>query len=112
MSQATQDIEMPHWIDIIQDMVDGLGFSYSRIAMRVGVSPSAIQKLMVNWKRKPRHVLFHHLIQLHHKLFFGPYRLPKAEAYLIEKAAKREEALKAYELEELVEVEEECEGEE
>ncbi len=106
-----QEIEMPYWIEIIKDMVDGLGFSYSRIAMRVGVSPSAIQKLMVNWNRQPRHLLFHKLMSLHHKLFFGPYRLPKAEAYLAEKAARREEELKARELEEVVEVEDECDGE-
>jgi hypothetical protein len=72
---------MPFWVDMIQDLVFGAGFSYSRIAYRIKVSPSTVQKLATDWQRKPRHYVFHALLRLHFKVFHSESAKPWARAY-------------------------------
>lgn len=79
--QATAK-KISYWVEMIQDMVDGLDYSYSRIAKRIGVSSSTIQKLATHPNRKPRPHVFHSLASLYHKLFFSELRSPQAEHYL------------------------------
>ncbi len=76
---------VPFWVELIHDLVFGAGFSYSRIAYRIKVSPSTIQKLATNYQRKPRSRILQPLSLLHHKVFEGPYATPKAREYWIKK---------------------------
>ena len=85
---------IPYWVEIINDLVMGGGFSYSRIAYRIKVSPSTIQKLATNLQRKPRHYVFHALLWFYFKVFQGPHASATALAYwnkkqqLLEKASE------------------------
>jgi hypothetical protein len=74
-------LPLPYWVEIINDLVIGAGFSYSRIAYRIRVSPSTIQKLATNPNRKPRHYVFHALLCLYFKVFQGQHVTTKALAY-------------------------------
>ncbi|MCD6047175.1 MAG: hypothetical protein K0S08_822, partial [Gammaproteobacteria bacterium] len=60
-------------------------FSYSRIAYRLNVSPSAIQKLMTFPGRRPRAQALYDLEKLYYKVFQGQYASPKARAYWLAK---------------------------
>ena len=73
---------MPIWIEIIHDLSDILGYSYSRIAYRIGSSPSSIQKLMKDSTRTPRDKMFLNLCQYYYKLFYGVTRSKKAAEYV------------------------------
>jgi hypothetical protein len=84
---AKEMINAP-WLAMIYDLVVGAGFSYSRIAYRLSVSPSTIQKLMTFPGRRPRTRALHDLEMLHHKIFQGQYATPKARAYWLEKSSK------------------------
>ena len=79
----------PYWVEMIQDLVLGAGFSYSRIAYRMRVSPSTIQKLATDLKRKPRHYVFHALLCLHVKIFNEENAKPQALAYWRNKQEKK-----------------------
>jgi hypothetical protein len=76
---------LPDWMTWIQDLVEGAGFSYSRIAYRIKVSPSTIQKLATHPERKPRERICIPLKALHAKVFEGPYATPQARAYWAKK---------------------------
>ena len=78
----------PHWVEMIYDLVHGAGFSYSRIAYRIKVSPSTIQKLATHWQRTPRHLVFHQLLTLHHKVFHNTHPTPQIQAYWENKKIK------------------------
>ena len=80
-SQLLTKKEIPEWIIWIHDLVQGAGFSYSRIAYRIGVSPSTIQKLATNNKRKPRTHILLALKNLHDKIFQSIYAQPSAIEY-------------------------------
>ena len=71
----------PYWVEMIYDLVDGAGFSYSRIAYRIKVSPSTIQKLATHWDRKPRHPVFHRLLSLYQKVFHSEHVAPSIRLY-------------------------------
>jgi hypothetical protein len=73
--------QKPYWVEMIYDLVNGADFSYSRIAYRIKVSPSTIQKLATNWARKPRYPVFHRLLVLYHKVFQGGYASHQARLY-------------------------------
>lgn len=79
------DIKDAYWIFMIRELVDGAGYSYSRIAKRIGVSPSTIQKLATHQNRQPRHLVFHKILCLYHKVFFGPFLTEKVKLYLANK---------------------------
>jgi hypothetical protein len=79
-----EEISSP-WLEMIVDLVIGAGYSYSRIAYRLNVSPSTIQKLATHPDRRPRFKLFDALLKLHHKVFCGQYASPMARAYLTQK---------------------------
>ncbi len=83
----------PYWVEIIHDLVIGGGFSYSRIAYRIKVSPSTIQKLATNLQRKPRHSVFHALLCFYFKVFQGPHASAAALAYWDKKQQLTEQAL-------------------
>ena len=80
---------IPCWVEMIHDLVFGAGFSYSRIAYRIRVSPSTIQKLATDLQRKPRHYVFHALLCLHFKVFRGENARPKALAYWKSKQTRK-----------------------
>lgn len=82
-------LSTPCWVEMIHDLVFGAGFSYSRIAYRIRVSPSTIQKLATDVHRKPRHYVFHALLCLHFKVFHGENVRPRALAYWNSKKAKK-----------------------
>ncbi|MCD6048588.1 MAG: hypothetical protein K0S08_2235 [Gammaproteobacteria bacterium] len=77
---AKEMINAP-WLEMIYDLVVGAGFSYSRIAYRLNVSPSTIQKLMTFPGRRPRAQALYDLEKLYYKVFQGQYASPKARAY-------------------------------
>lgn len=59
-----------------------IGMSYSRIAYRIGISPSTIQKLVTYSQRTPRGNTFIKLSQYYQKIFSRPYVYgPKVVAY-------------------------------
>ena len=77
------------WVEMIHDLVFGAGYSYSRIAYRIKVSPSTIQKLATNLRRKPRYAVLHALLCLHYKVFKGENARPEALAYWNNKKNKK-----------------------
>lgn len=87
--RMTHNLSTPCWVEMIHDLVFGAGFSYSRIAYRIRVSPSTIQKLATDAQRKPRHYVFHALLCLHFKVFHGENVRPRALAYWNSKKAKK-----------------------
>ncbi len=76
---------LPDWMEWIRDLVEGAGYSYSRIAYRIKVSPSTIQKLATHPERKPRPRICIPLKALHEKVFQGPYATPQAKEYWVKK---------------------------
>ena len=77
--------ELNPWQEMIFDLVQGAGFSYSRIAYRLKVTPSTIQKLATMPERQPRLKLFQSLLALHLKVVQGASASPKAAAYWAKK---------------------------
>ena len=75
----------PVWIEIISDLVNGLNYSYSRIAYRIGSSPSSVQKLAKDSSRIPRDKMFFNLSRYYYKVFYASSRSVKAAAYVEEK---------------------------
>lgn len=71
-----------YWLFIIRDLIQGAGYNYSRIAKKVGVSPSTIQKLITHPGRRPRQYIFESLLVLYHQVFNGPYVTQSAFNYL------------------------------
>jgi hypothetical protein len=78
----------PYWVEMIYDLVYGAGFSYSRIAYRIKVSPSTIQKLATHWQRKPRYPVFHRLLALYQKVFYSEHVSPAIRLYWNNKKQK------------------------
>ena len=75
------ETKTPYWVEMIYDLVHGAGFSYSRIAYRIKVSPSTIQKLATHWDRKPRHLVFHRLLALYQKVFRSTHTSTQLRLY-------------------------------
>lgn len=71
-----------YWVVMIRDLVDVAGYTYSRIAKRMNVSPSTIQKLATQDGRRPRQNVFFQLMCLYFKVFYGSYRCPKVIHYV------------------------------
>jgi len=84
--------QVPEWVEMITDLVVGAGYSYSRIAYRMRVSSSTIQKLGTNHARRPRHRIYHRLISVHYKVFHGSYASARAKAYWQQKQAQIEKS--------------------
>jgi len=72
----------PCWIAMINELHEILGFSWARIAYRIGSSPSSIQKLVKDFNRIPRDKMFFALACYYHKLFYSEYSMPKAKNYV------------------------------
>lgn len=90
-NQASVDQQEPSkWRIIIRDLMAGADFNYSRIAYRIRCSPSTIQKLDTNHKRKPRKNILSNLTLLYHKIFYGQYTTLKAQAYIRAKEIERD----------------------
>ena len=70
------------WVVMIRELVDVAGYTYSRIAKRMNVSASTIQKLATQNGRKPRQNVFILLVCLYYRVFYGPYRTPQIIHYL------------------------------
>jgi hypothetical protein len=70
------------WLLMIRDLIEGAGYNYSRIAKKVGVCPSAIQKLITHPDRRPRLCVLEQLLVLYHQVFHGPYITERAKNYL------------------------------
>lgn len=66
-----------YWVVMIRELVDVAGYTYSRIAKRMNVSASTIQKLATQAGRKPRQNVFFLLMCLYYRVFHGPYRSPQ-----------------------------------
>lgn len=60
---------------MIDDLYNICGYSYARIATRIFVSPSTIQKCRQYRHRCLRSKSFYNLILLYCRIFFGEYRL-------------------------------------
>lgn len=77
LDQGSHQGDDDYWVVLIRELVDVAGYTYSRIAKRMNVSPSTIQKLATQSGRRPRqHVLFL-LMCLYYRVFYGPYRSPQ-----------------------------------
>jgi hypothetical protein len=72
----------PSWIEALNEIHDVLGFSWARVAYRIGCSPSSIQKLVNNHQRSPRDRSFFHLCCFYYKLFYGVFRSEKAAKHV------------------------------
>jgi hypothetical protein len=73
------------WVIMIRELVDVAGYTYSRIARRINVSASTIQKLATQPGRKPRQNVFFRLMCLYYRVFYGPYRSPQIVNYVAKK---------------------------
>lgn len=78
----TEDESEAYWVVMIRELVDVAGYTYSRIARRIHVSASTIQKLATQSGRKPRQMVFFRLMCLYYRVFYGPYRSPQVIAYV------------------------------
>lgn len=76
------DMQESYWVSMIRELVDVAGYTYSRIARRINVSASTIQKLATQQGRKPRQNVFFRLMCLYYRVFYGPYRSPQIINYL------------------------------
>lgn len=76
------DSNEAYWVTMIRELVDVAGYTYSRIARRINVSASTIQKLATQQGRKPRQNVFFRLMCLYYRVFYGPYRSPQIIGYL------------------------------
>ena len=76
-----------HWQEMIFDLTQGAGYSYSRIAYRIKVTPSTIQKLATKSTRRPRLKIFQDLLTLYMRVFQGPFATPEALEYWAKKDA-------------------------
>lgn len=76
------DGQESYWVSMIRELVDVAGYTYSRIARRINVSASTIQKLATQLGRKPRQSVFFRLMCLYYRVFYGPYRSPQIIHYL------------------------------
>jgi hypothetical protein len=77
-----EEVNIPCWILMIQEINKALGFSYARIAYRTNSSPSSIQKLVKDYNRIPRDKMFFDLACYYYKLFYGESILPKARKHV------------------------------
>ena len=73
------------WQEMIFDLLQGAGFSSSRIAYQLKVTSSTIQKLASMPERRPRLKLFQSLLALHLKIFQGTSASSKASWYWTKK---------------------------
>ncbi|MCD6048475.1 MAG: hypothetical protein K0S08_2122 [Gammaproteobacteria bacterium] len=80
----TQGSDLPCWIKMINEIHEVLGFSWARIASRIGSSSSSIQKLVKDFNRIPRDKMFVNLACYYYKLFYSEFSLPKAKKYIAE----------------------------
>lgn len=83
---ATTHDEEACWVVMIRELVDVADYTYSRIARRIQVSASTIQKLATQPKRKPRQSVFYRLLCLYYRVFYGPYRSSQVVCYLEQQA--------------------------
>jgi hypothetical protein len=70
---------------MINEIHQVFNFSYSRIAYRIGVSPSSIQKLIKDPQRTPRDATFFNLACYYYKLFYSIDTLPTSKKYVEDK---------------------------
>ncbi len=62
-----------YWVVMIRELVEVAGYTYSRIAKRMNVCASTVQKLATQTGRKPRQMVFFQLVCLYYRVFYGPY---------------------------------------
>jgi hypothetical protein len=79
-----QTNNLPCWISMINEIHEILGFSWARIASRIGSSPSSVQKLVKDTSRTPRDKMFFNLACYYYKLFYSQAAFPKAKRYVEE----------------------------
>lgn len=76
------ETKKPVWLEMIEEIATVFGYSYSRIAYRIGSSPSSVQKLVKDLNRIPRDKMFFNLACYYHKLFYSESSLPKAKKHV------------------------------
>ena len=77
------------WVEMIHDLVNGAGYSYSRIAYRAGVSPTSIQKLATIPNRIPRQRNWLNLIKVYYHAFYRKGAELSAKNYIKHKTNNR-----------------------
>ena len=82
---SPKHVNVPLWVEMIRDLVDGAEYSYSRIAYRAGVTPASIQKLATIPGRVPRQRNFLNLIKVYYHAFYRKGVSPSAKNYIKEK---------------------------
>lgn len=78
----THETEKPVWLEMIEEIATVFDYSYSRIAYRIGSSPSSVQKLVKDLNRIPRDKMFFDLACYYYKLFYGELSLSKAKKHV------------------------------
>ena len=76
------NLQTPVWVSIIKSFTEGMGYSYARIAGRINVSPSSLQKLIKNPDRRPRDEVFYALCCYFYKVFYSENRSERAVIYV------------------------------
>jgi transcriptional regulator with XRE-family HTH domain len=70
------------WVEIIEDLRIGADYSYSDIARLARLSISEIQKLATGKRHEPTFRVYHALLLLYCKTFYGANKLNHAAAFL------------------------------
>lgn len=84
LSLTKQRETPPCWTSMINEIHEVLGFSWARIASKIGSSPSSVQKLVKDNNRTPRDKMFFKLARYYYKLFYSQSVFPKAKRYVEE----------------------------
>jgi hypothetical protein len=82
INQLHYSAQTDYWLVMIKELVEIAGYTYSRIARRINVAPSTIQKLATHPGRQPRQRIFYRLMSLYYKVFHGPFRSSEVIQYV------------------------------
>ena len=76
------EYQPPEWVEMICDLKIGGGYSYTKIAYCVGISPSEVHRIGTGKSHQPRYLVAKALMKLYYKVFYSQKRLPIAAHYL------------------------------
>ncbi|MCD6048033.1 MAG: hypothetical protein K0S08_1680 [Gammaproteobacteria bacterium] len=80
--EAVRSQYTSEWAEMIEDLVNGAGYSYSEIARKANLSPSEIQKLAKGRRREPRFKVYRALLSLYWHTFYSSHRQRHCENYI------------------------------
>ena len=73
---------IPEWVEMINDLKIGAGYSYTKIAYCVGMSPSEVHRIGKGKSHQPKYLAGKALMKLYYKVFYGQKCLAAAANYL------------------------------